>query len=131
MATDLTNIFGPEIRVYAQPRQLDTEFVGFPGADGVLRMNMGTRGRQLVISGTLAATGTDYKDARANLQAVIDSIESLQNEEEAVYTHKDISYLNIVFDRFELVPDGAGKAFFYTAEGWLLCNFICYARCLI
>lgn len=131
MATDLTTIFGSEINVYAQPRAADRQYAGFPGAHGVVGMFMGTRGSRLVISGTLASSGANYNTARANLQAVIDSIEAYLLALPADYSFKGTTYYNVVFDRFELIPDARNKVFHWTSEGYATCLFICIARVLI
>ena len=130
MATDLTTIFGSEINVQAQPANVDRQYVGFPGGNGLLSMNLGTRGRQLVIAGTLAATGSGYADARSNLQAIIDNLESYLTAPEADYSFAGTTFLNVVFDRFQLIPD-SNKVFHYTAEGYVTCRFICYGRSLL
>jgi len=130
MATALTTIFGTEIKVYEQPRTADRQYVGFPGVHGLLAMHMGTRGRQLVITGILASSGANYNAARANLKAVINSIEPYLWASAADYSFKGTVYLAVVFDRFQLQPDSAGKVFHWTSEGWVTCDFICFARSL-
>lgn len=131
MATDLTTIFGNEIKVYAQPRQAERQYVGLPGVHGLLSMHMGTRGRQLVITGRLAAAGESYAAARTSLQAVIDDIESYLWATAADYSFAGTTYEYVVYDKFQLVPDGGGKVFHWTADGYAIADFICYARSLI
>lgn len=131
MATDLTTVFGNKIKVYSQPRQAARQFVGFPGGHGVVAMHLGSRGYQFVISGIIAATGANYAAARANVQAIIDSIEPYLWADAADYSFKGTTYSNIVFVKFQLVPDSNGKAFHWTSEGWVTCSFICYARSLV
>jgi len=123
-ATPLTNIFGTEIKVYAQPRQGQRQYAAFPGADGVVGMFMGTRGRQIVITGMLADTGSNYYNARANLQATIDAIEAYQQEPEADYSFAGETYTDVVFDKFQLVPDNNGKVFYWTSDGYVTCKFV-------
>jgi len=131
MATALTTIFGNEIKVYSQPRQADRQYVGFPGVHGLAAMHMGSRGSQLVITGTLASSGSGYNDARTNLQAVIDDIEEYLWAGAADYSFAGTTYYNVVFDKFQLTPDADGKAFHWTAEGYVTCSFVCFARILI
>lgn len=131
MATALTDIFGSEINVYAQPRQSERQYVGFPGAHGVVSLHLGTRGRQLVISGILRATGANYNVARATLQAAIDSIESYLLAYPADYSFAGTVFAMTVFDKFQLAPDSKGKVFRLTREGWVTCNFTMYARTLV
>ena len=131
MATALTTIFGSEIKVYRQSRQAERQYVGFAGAHGVTVMHMGTRGRQLVITGRLASSGANYSAARTNCQAVIDSIEAYLNEGSASYSFEGTTFNNVVFDRFELVPGFDGKAFHWTNTGYVTVDFVCYGRELL
>ncbi len=87
---DLTTIFGSDITVTVQPRKADRQFVGFSGANGMTSMNLGTRGRQITVTGRLYAAGANYNAARANLQAVIDAIESYQSALAADYTYRSL-----------------------------------------
>ena len=130
MATNLTTIFGNEIKVYAQPRNADRQYVGFAGADGLVSMQMGARGRQIVVSGRLAAGGANYSAARANLQAVINGIESYLTDAATDYSFAGTTYTDVVFDKFQLIADNAGKAFHWTAAGYATADFVCYLRSL-
>lgn len=125
MATALTAIFGNEIKVFCQPRQAARQYVGFPGVHGVVATHLGTRGRQLVINGRLRAA------TRPLLATAIAAIESYLWADAADYTFAGETYSHVVFDRFRLVPDNTGKAFHFTSEDWVTCDFVCYARLLI
>ena len=92
---------------------------------------MGTRGRQLIISGTFYQAGVSYAAARAALQAAIDTIEIYLWTSEADYTYGGQTYYNVVFDKLSLVPDARGKFFHWNAGGYVTVDFICYGRCLI
>jgi len=107
------------------------QYAGFPGAHGVVAMHLGTRGRQLVISGTLRATGGSYSAARVVLRAAIDSIESYLWAYAADYSFAGTVYVSTVFDKFQLVPDSRGKVFRLTKGGWVTCDFVCYGRTLV
>jgi len=128
VATALTDIFGDEICVYAQPRQVDRQYVGFPGANGLVGMHMGSRGRQLVITGRLREDGANYQAARTALQAIIDEIEEYLNAELADYSFMGDTYEKVVFDRFNLLPDGKGKLFFMNSAGEVFVDFVCFLR---
>ena len=130
MSTALTNIFGVEIKVVAQPRQLDRQYVGFAGAGGVTSMNLGTRGRQLIVSGRLRASGGSYSAARGNLQDKIDDIEAYLTAEAAGYTYEGETYKNVVFDRLTLV-ERQGRYIHYTSAGEATADFVCFLRQLI
>ena len=130
MAVDLTTIFGTAIKVYAQPRNIDRSYVGLAGSQGVLSMHLGTRGRQLVITGRMGSYGANYTIARANLQAVIDSIETwlYPGVAAADFSFFGYTYYNCVFDQFRLIPAAGGKVFQYTAERYAVVDFVAYLR---
>jgi len=125
MTIALTTIFGNEIKIAAQARQIHREYNGFPGADGVTAMLMGSRGRQIVIRGTLRAA------TNILLQAGIDAIEQWLWAGATDYTALGVTYFFVVFDKFEFVTDAKGKTFHLTSEGWVTCEFKMYARALI
>lgn len=128
---DLATIFGSAIKVGVQPRQSERQYAGFPGAHGVTTMAMGTRGRQLVITGTFYQNGENYAAARAALQTAIDAIEAYLYAAAADYTYGGQTYYNVVFDKLSLVPDQQGKFFHWNAGGYVTVKFVCYGRCLI
>jgi hypothetical protein len=128
---DLTTIFGPHIKVFKQIAQNEKQYVGFPGCDGVVAMDLGLRGNQVVITGRLYATGADYEAARAALQVWLDDLELYQTAEAAEYAFAGSTFSNMVFDRINLIPDGEGKLFHYSAEGYCFCNFVAFARILV
>lgn len=133
MAEDFTAIFGNNIIVSPQPRQADRQYTGFSGAHGLVGMHMGTRGYQIVISGRLAGSGGSYSAARAALQSQINDIEAYTypGVDAADYTFAGTTYENVVFDRFQLIPDSTGKIFHWTSAGLVMANFVCYARALV
>ncbi len=128
----LTELFGNELRVAFQPRLIERQYTGFPGAHGLLSLNMGTRGRKLVIAGRLRVEDDDYDDGREALQTIIDEIEEhlCTEHPDTVYTYRGANYPNVVFDRFNLVPDGHGKVFHFTSE-YVFADFVCIGRQLI
>lgn len=127
--TALTTLFGTEIKVFAQPRLVEIQFVGFPGAHGVAGMNLGTRGKPLVITGTLRYSGSGYDNSRTLLDAWIAAIEALLWAEAADYTYHGQTYEQVQFVRFELIPDGQGKAYHMTANS-VFVNFIIHGHIL-
>ena len=130
MAVDLTTIFGAEINVYCQPRMVERQYVGFTGAHGILAMHLGTRGRQLVVTGTLRAYGVTYAAARALLQIAIDTIEPYLWTDPADYSFYGVTYVMVVWDKFQLVPDSDGKVFHWVVPGWVTCKFTAHGRSL-
>ena len=124
MAEDLNNIFGIETKVYLQPLDVERQSVGFPGAHGVVSTHLGTRGRRLVITGTIRGA------TRAACGWAIGAIEPYLWADAANYTYKGESYSNVVFGPFRLIPDFEGKLFHFTA-GSVFCRFVMYGRSLV
>jgi len=130
---DLTDIFGTDIKVAPQPRQAKRQSVGFAGADGMTTMNMGTRGRLITVTGRLSYTcgaGEGYWNGRAALQAAIDAIESYQYLDGAHYIYDTEIYYNVIFGKFEIIPDSQGKLFHLSTGGKVFVNFVQILRSL-
>jgi len=133
MATDLTTIFGSEIKVDVQPRAAERQYHGIPGVDGLLTTHMGMRGRSITVTGVLASSGASYAAARASLQAVINSIETYlyRATGAASYSYCGTTYSNVVFDSFRIIPGPGGKSVNWTAGGYARCEFVCVLRQLL
>jgi len=131
MATNLTTIFGSAIIVTEQPLEFQKQYAAYPGAAGLTAMNLGSRGRPLAVRGRLAATGVNYSVARANLQAIIDAIEAHLDDDATDYEFAGVQYPNVVWSKLYIIPGNNGKTFHYTADGYLVCNFVCTGRELI
>jgi len=86
-------------------------------------MNLGTRGRLILVTGRLSAAGITYNIARANLQAAIDAIETYQNAPAADYTYRGQTFYSVIFGEFKLIPGSSGKSIHYTAAGNAAVNF--------
>jgi hypothetical protein len=131
MTTALTTIFGNEICVGDQPPQVDRQYVGFPGANGIVGMNLGDRGKQIVITGRLRESGASYQAARTALRAIIAEIGTYLHAAPATYTFMGDTYENTVFDRLNLLPNDKGKLYFYNSAGEMTADFVCFARQMI
>jgi hypothetical protein len=125
MPTVLTSIFGTEINVFNQPRLAEIAFVGFPGAHGVVGMNLGTRGMPFVITGKLRGTGANYDASRKDVDEWISQIETLLLPETGAqdYTYHGTTYSQVQFTKFDLIPDGQGKLYHMTSSE-VIVNFI-------
>jgi len=125
MAIALINIFGSEIKVYSQPCFHERQFTGYAGAHGLTTMGMGTRGREIVVTGIIRAA------TRVLCQSAINAIETyVVNAPANDYIFSGITYIAVVFDCPRLIPDGEGKVFHYTSSGYFV-QFVCYGRGLI
>ncbi len=123
-ATSLNTVFGNEIRVQITPRQMDREYHGIPGVNGVLSMANGTRGRRIIVTGRLRYYGANYATARNSLQATIDTLEAMQSLPAASYTYGSQTFNNVIFEKIQVIPDSSGKSIFYTRDGYAVCDFI-------
>lgn len=123
MAT-LVSIFGSEVSVVMNPKVLAADYRGFAGAEGVTRMHLGSRGRPILVTGRLRAA------SRAALQTDIDAIEDCLDYDADYYTHESVTYYNVVFDKFTLVPVSRSRTFGVNSDGDVFVDFAMLGRCL-
>lgn len=131
MATDLTTIFGNEIKVFAQNRQADRQFSGFAGCHGMTSMLLGSRGYNIIVKGTAVGAGGSYSAARDSVVAKFASMEDYLFDEAADYEFFGETFNNVVWNRVEKIPDKNGMVYRYTAEGYVIVDFVAYGRALI
>ena len=126
MATYLTNVFGDEICVTAQPQIIHRQYIGYPGANGLTSMHLGTRGSQILITGRLRAEGNSYYNARAALKSLIRDIEELRQPDVAAadYSFNGETFYDCAIDAFELLRDAGGKAIHFNTDKECFCDFI-------
>ncbi len=129
MSIPLTDIFDNEIIVNVQNWRAQRNYVGFPGANGLLSTYLGTRGYVITVTGRLWASGTDYETARSNLQTIIDEINEIVTWYDDDYTHAGCNYESVVWDVFDLVP--IGDKFIRWDGASCHCNFIAQGRSLV
>jgi hypothetical protein len=60
-------------------------------------------------------------------QAAVDAIEPYLWADAADYSFAGTTFSNVVYDRFQLVPDAEGKVFHLTAS-YVLCYFVMFGR---
>ncbi len=131
MATALTAIFGSKIKVGFQPRKPVLQLTGFPGANGLVGMHLGSRGYPIFVTGQLTGTGASYAAARLSVTATINAIASYIFADPASYSFSGTTYDYVIFTEFRLIPDFGGKFFHYTAEGNVTCQFVATLLSLI
>lgn len=130
MATDLTGIFGSEITVFANNRQVDKQHSGNAGSNSLTSMHLGGRGYDFVVRGTLRAAGNTYDTARAALVDILDNtIEPLLWAEVDDYEFRGETFSYIDWLKIDLIPDGQGVVYHYTGADMLV-NFIAFGRSL-
>jgi len=127
---DLTTIFGSEIRVSPQPRLPIRQYAHFVGSHGLTAMHLGSGGYAIIVTGRLRASGASYAAARANMAAAIAAIESYNFADAADYTFGNDTYYNVLFEQFQLVPDGQGKIY-HLSSGYVFVDFIARLRALV
>ena len=131
MSINLSTIFGPEINVVVQPRDVERSYSGFPGAHGVTTMFMGSRGRSIRITGRIATYGVNYAAARTACQAAIDAIEAYLWAPAQDYHWGNNIYYAIVFDAFRILGDRNGKGFRWTRDGYCVADFVMTGRAIL
>ncbi len=132
MSTNLTSIFSDEITVHAQNRKVDKQFSGNAGSNGLTCMHLGGKGYDLVVKGTLRASGDDYDSARAALQAVLDdTVEPFLWADADTYEFRGETFENIVWLDISLLPDSRGVMFRYNSQGKMTVDFIALGKSLI
>ena len=132
MAIDLTTVFGSEINVVVQPRDVARQYSAFPGAHGITAMHLGSRGRRVRVTGRIATAGASYDAARTNCQIAIDSIEPYLWAPAADYNLGSCVFYAVVWDRFGLIERGRRrKVFSYCSPGVVVCDFVADGRALI
>jgi hypothetical protein len=124
MAINLTTIFGSEIKVNSQPREVDRQYTAYPGSHGNTSMFMGSRGHPLIVSGTIRAA------TRALCEAAVRAVESWQWSPAQDYTCFNVLYPLVEWNRIILIVDDNGKDFHITPTG-VRCNFVAIGRTLI
>lgn len=115
------------------PLVVERLFVSYPGVHGLTSMLMGSRGSRVVVSGRIRRTGTPstYANGRDLLEAFIANLEAAPLDEPADYHHSGSFYPQVVWQKMELVRDGTGKCFHYSANGSVFANFIMIGQTLI
>lgn len=124
MTIALTAIFGTNIKVGFQPRKPVLQLTGFPGANGLVGMHLGSRGYPIFVTGQLTGGGESYTLARQSLIATITTIGSYIFADPASYSFSGTIYDYVIFTEFRLIPDENGKFFHYNAAGNVTCQFV-------
>jgi hypothetical protein len=129
MSYNIADIFGTCITGYAKTVDIDRQYAGLPGANGILSMHLGTRGRQIVVTGRLYTAGNTYALARAAMVIAIGAIEVwlFPGVPPVDLTYFNEIYYNCVMDEFRLIPDGRGKLYHIVAGG-VAVDFISFWR---
>jgi hypothetical protein len=132
MATELTTIFGNEIRVGNDFRIIQRQYNGFAGAHGLTTKHMGSRGSVIVVSGILRGTAeSSYDTARNKCLEIITATEQYLAAGDTDYTFKGTTYEKVVWDKINIVPDSKNTYFQWNSKGECFVNFIATGRCLV
>lgn len=131
MAIALTTVFGSQINVVVQPRLTERVYSGFPAAHGVTTMFMGSRGRQVTVSGRIVVAAANYTTGRVNAQIAIDAIEAYLWAPAADYSFYGCTYYAVVWESFRIIPDNRAKGFHYVAPGFVVVDFVAQGRTIL
>jgi len=129
--TLLTSVFGTQINLVVQPRLTERVYSGFPAAHGVTTMFMGSRGRQVTVSGRIVVAGATYTLGRVAAQVAIDAIEAYLWAPAADYSFYGCVFYAVVWESFHITPDSRGKAFHYCGPGYIEVDFIVQGRTIL
>jgi hypothetical protein len=129
---NLTSIFGNEITVYRTALQVDREYTGFAGAEGLSCMFLGTRGYGIVVTGILRAngSGSSYQNARSAMADKILDLENWLVSDDRDYKFNNEYFGNVVWEKIDLIPNNRGTLFLFTANKEMIVNFVAYGRSL-
>lgn len=136
MTVSITTLFGSEIAVNTGYRVNQSQFVAYAGANGVTGMYLGTRGRLIIISGTLRYTAATFEQARYGLISAIDQIVATYTGiAEDTWTYGSYeSYANTVLYAIEPLPiigaDRTTKTYQWNGAQ-CFCKFNAYLRQMI
>lgn len=128
MSTDLYTFFGThELVVVGQPREIERQYTGFPGAHGLTSMFMGSRGKPVIVTGTIRFNGASYEAARYNLEAYIYNLEQIQWADAADYYWLGSNYYNVVWEKLAFI-NKSDTTFYWSANGQVMAYFIAVGR---
>ena len=130
MVTALTDIFGDEIIVADGSCQVDREYSGFAGADGLVSMHLGSRGSDSAVAGIVRGTGESYAAARANARLQMLDIEDTVSLDADDYTFGEDTFENVVWDSVKKIPDANGKIYQLNSKGEVIVRFIITGKML-
>lgn len=136
MSYAIATVFGPAISVNSAWRVNQVQFNGYAGAAGVSGMYLGTRGRSIIVSGTMYYTAATYLQARYGLISAIDAIiATYTGIAEDTWTYGSYeSYANTVLVELKPLPavaeDGTIKTYHWNGAQ-CYCKFNAYLRQMI
>lgn len=131
MATSLTNVFGDEISVVAQPHEWQKQYSGFAGAHGLTCINMGSRGYKITVKGRLRGNiRSSYDSARSSCQSLIDSVSVILSQSAADYSYKGKTYYDIEWEAIQLIGDSSGNYYHWNLQGQVYVDFVATGRSL-
>jgi len=115
---NLTSIFGDEITVYRTALQVDREYTGFAGAEGLSSMFLGTRGYDIVVTGILRAngSGSSYQNARLAMADKILDLENWLVIDDRDYEFMNEHFGNVVWEKIDFIPNNRGNLFLFTSN---------------
>jgi hypothetical protein len=131
VSTTLASIFGDEITVSGGAYQVDRQYSGFAGADGLTGMNLGGRGNTVIVRGRLRSSAGSYSNGRADASAAIKELQQAQYLEAADYYFNSETFEQVVWEKIEPVANQSGKSYHLTSTGDVIIDFIAYGRSLI
>ncbi|HBG77668.1 MAG TPA: hypothetical protein DDW84_02300 [Phycisphaerales bacterium] len=131
MATDLTELWGNEITVSCGAYQVDRQYSGFAGCDGLTGMNLGGRGNPVIVRSRYRASGADYSTARGLASAVLQLLKDNLYLPADDYEFNGETFEQVVWERIEPIANQSGKSYHLTSASEVIIDFIALGRTLI
>jgi hypothetical protein len=128
---DLTTVLGNELIVSSDPHQVDRQHTGFAGADGLTSMHLGTRGRAIIVTGTIRVAAPNYVTGRSNAENAIDALMALQFNAEIDYSFAGSYYYAVIFEKLVILTTPSGKSFIRNSAGQMIVRFVYHLRSLL
>jgi hypothetical protein len=132
MSTNLTSIFGDEITVSCGAYQVDRQYSGFAGADGLASINLGGRGKPIIVRGRLrSGTVSSYADGRFDVSLALEMLQANAYLPADDYEFQGETFEQVAWEKIEPVVNQSGKSYHLTSTGEVIMDFIAYGRTLI
>lgn len=132
MSTNLTSIFGNEITVSCGAYQVDKQYSAFAGCDGLTAMNLGGRGKTIIVRGRLrSGTVSSYADGRFDVSLAFEVLQAILHLPADDYEFQGETFEQVVWEKIEPVVNQNGKSYHQTSAGEVIMDFIAYGRTLI
>ncbi len=129
---NINTVFGDEITVNVQPRQMQVSYSGFAGAHGMTGLMHGSRGYVITVRGRLRSqSGLTYNLARVDLIERMEYLEAFMAYPDQTWTYRKESYWYTRVERVVMLPGSDGRIIRYGLDGSAYATFEAVLRSLL